>query len=187
VRLAAADLADVGALLDALEAEARAPLALAGVTGADVTVRRFAEMRYRGQGYELEVPVPAGCPDAAWLAALAVAFENVYRTYYRHVPAGLPIEAVTWRVRAQSPAPAMPPPRAPRAGPVTPKGEREIWIPADGAYRATPVWDRYALPPGWRGGGPAVIEEIESTTIVTPAFDVTVDEALNLVLTRRQA
>jgi N-methylhydantoinase A/oxoprolinase/acetone carboxylase beta subunit len=187
LRLAAADLADVGALLDALEAEARAPLALAGVSGADVTVRRFAEMRYRGQGYELEVPVPAGRPDAAWLAALAGAFEDVYRTYYRHVPTGLPIEAVTWRVRAQSPAPAMPPPRAPRAGPVTPKGKREIWIPADGRYRSTPVWDRYALPPGWRGVGPAVIEEIESTTIVTPAFDVTVDEALNLVLTRRQA
>src|SRR6185436_975355 len=66
VRLESADLADVAALLDALEADARAPLALAGVAAADVTVRRFAEMRYRGQGYELEVPLPPGRPDAAW-------------------------------------------------------------------------------------------------------------------------
>src|SRR5688572_19028223 len=85
VRLEAIDLGDVAALLESLEADARAPLALAGVTGGDVTVRRFAEMRYRGQGYELEVPVPRGRPDRAWLAALAAAFEEVYRTYYRHV------------------------------------------------------------------------------------------------------
>jgi N-methylhydantoinase A/oxoprolinase/acetone carboxylase beta subunit len=187
VRLESADLADVAALLDALEADARAPLALAGVAPADVTVRRFAEMRYRGQGYELEVPLPAGRPDAAWLAALTTAFEGVYQTYYRHVPSGLPAEAVTWRVRAQSPAPAMPPPRPPAAAVPTPKGERRVWIPTEQTFRAVPVWDRYGLPPGWRTAGPAVIEEVESTTVVTPAFDVAVDAELNLVLTRRQA
>jgi N-methylhydantoinase A len=187
VRLEHADLADLGALLDALEADARAPLALAGVRGADVTVRRFVEMRYRGQGYELEVPVPAGRADAAWLTALTAAFEEVYRAYYRHVPAGLPMEAVTWRVRAQSSAPALPAPRAPRAGHPSPKGERPIWLPAEGRFRGVPVWDRYALPPGWRAAGPAVIEETESTTIVTAAFDAAVDEGLNLVLARRPA
>jgi N-methylhydantoinase A len=79
----------------------------------------------------------------------------------------------------------MPPPRAPSGAAPRPKGERPIWVAADGAFSAAPVWDRYALPPGWRTSGPAVIEEIESTTIVTPAFDVAVDAALNLVLTRR--
>jgi N-methylhydantoinase A len=49
------------------------------------------------------------------------------------------------------------------------------------------VWDRYALPPGWRAAGPVVIEEIESTTVVTPGFHVAVDDALNLVLSRRSA
>jgi N-methylhydantoinase A len=187
VRLEHPDAGDVAALLEGLEAEARAPLTLAGVTGAQVTVRRFAEMRYRGQGYELEVPVPVGRPDAGWLARLAAAFEDVYRTYYRHVPTGLPMEAVTWRVRAQSPAPAMPSPRPPAAVVPAPKGERPTWVPAEGAFRPAPVWDRYALPPGWRTAGPAVIEEVESTTVVLPAFDVAVDGALNLVLTRRQA
>jgi N-methylhydantoinase A/oxoprolinase/acetone carboxylase beta subunit len=111
----------------------------------------------------------------------------VYRTYYRHVPSGLPMEAVTWRVRAQSPAPAMPPPRAPAGGTPVPKGERPIWVPANGAFRPAPVWDRYALPPGWRTPGPAVIEEVESTTVVLPAFDAAVDAGLNLVLTQRPA
>jgi len=70
VRLEDVDLAGLAALLEDLEVRARAPLGLAGVRGDDVAVRRFVEMRYRGQGYELEVPVPPGRPDAAWLAAL---------------------------------------------------------------------------------------------------------------------
>jgi N-methylhydantoinase A len=133
------------------------------------------------------VPLPSGRPNAAWLAALVTAFESVYQTYYRHVPSGLPAEAVTWRVRAQSPPPAMPPPRPPAAAGRGPKGERRIWIPAEQTFRSVPVWDRYGLPPGWRMAGPAVIEEIESTTVVLPAFDVAVDDGLNLVLTRRVA
>jgi N-methylhydantoinase A len=133
------------------------------------------------------VPVPAGRPDAAWLATLTKNFEDVYRTYYRHVPEGLPMEAVTWRVRAQSPAPSLPPARAPRAAHPSPKAERRIWIAAESAFRTVPVWDRYTLPPGWRGAGPVVVEETESTTVVSLAFDVRVDDDLNLVLSRRSA
>ena len=187
VPLATADLDAVAALLDALEAEARAPLALAGVRGHEVAVRRFAEMRYRGQGYEIEVPVPDGRPDAAWRRALAASFEDVYGRFYRHVPAGLPMEAVTWRVRAQSAAPSLPAPSAPAPGRPTPKGRRPVYVAADTAFHDVDVWDRYALPPGWRIQGPAVIEEIESTTVVTPAFDAAIDDGLNVVLTRRGA
>ncbi|MBI2203935.1 MAG: hydantoinase/oxoprolinase family protein [Candidatus Rokubacteria bacterium] len=185
VRIEHIDLGDVAALLDALEGEARAPLALAGVRGGDVTVRRFVEMRYRGQGYEIEVPAPPGAQDRAWLQALCANFEAVYGTYYRHVPAGLPMEAVTWRVRAQSPAPHLPPLETAAAARPSPKGERPLFVPMESAFRTVPVWDRYALPAGWRATGPVVIEEIESTTVVTPAFDVAVDDGLNLVLTRR--
>jgi N-methylhydantoinase A len=186
VRLEQIDFDEIAAILDALETEARAPLALAGVGDSAVTVRRFVEMRYRGQGYEVDVPVPSGRPDPAWLAALTAAFEGVYRAYYRHVPSGLPMEAVTWRVRAQSPVPLLPPPRAPGGDAPSPKGERSVWVGAESGFERAAVWNRYALGPGWRSHGPTVIEEIESTTIVTPAFDVAVDAALNLVLTRRQ-
>jgi N-methylhydantoinase A len=187
VALADADLDAIGALLDAIESEARAPLALAGVPSGEVTVRRYVEMRYRGQGYEIEVPAPPGRPDPAWLRDLAANFEQVYGTYYRHVPAGLPMEAVTWRVRAQSPPPRLPGLRAPSPTRPSPKAERPVFVPAASAFRAVPVWDRYALPPGWRIEGPAVIEEIESTTVVTPAFDAAIDDGLNIVLTRRSA
>jgi N-methylhydantoinase A len=77
--------------------------------------------------------------------------------------------------------------RAPVTAHPSPKGERPVYVPSDGAFRSVPVWDRYALPAGFTTPGPAVIEEIESTTVVTPAFDAAVDAGLNVVLTRRKA
>jgi N-methylhydantoinase A/oxoprolinase/acetone carboxylase beta subunit len=59
-----------------------------------------------------------------------------------------------------------------------------VWLAADAAFRPVQVWDRYGLPPGWRARGPAVIEEVESTTVVTPGFRVEVGAGLDLVLTR---
>jgi N-methylhydantoinase A len=187
VRLEQLDLDELAALLDSLEGEARAPLGPAGVSAEHVTVRRFVEMRYRGQGYEIEVPAPPGRPDRAWLDALTASFEQVYATYYRHVPSGLPTEAVTWRVRAQAPAPELPPMRSPAGATPSAKGERPVFLPSENGFRNVAVWDRYALPPGWKTAGPVVIEEIESTTVVTPAFDVSVDAGLDLVLSRRTA
>ena len=49
----------------------------------------------------------------------------------------------------------------------------------------TPVYDRYALKPGERLAGPAVIEERESTTVVDPGADVVVDPHGNLVVELR--
>jgi N-methylhydantoinase A/oxoprolinase/acetone carboxylase beta subunit len=58
-------------------------------------------------------------------------------------------------------------------------------VAADERFHTVPVYDRYAMAPGFSARGPAIVEEVESTTVVAPAFDVAVDEAGNLVLTRR--
>ena len=49
----------------------------------------------------------------------------------------------------------------------------------------TPVYDRNALPAGCRIEGPAVLEEVESTMILPPDFNASVDEGLNMIVTRR--
>ena len=172
VRLEQIDLDEIAAILDALEIEARAPLALAGVTDSAVTVRRFVEMRYRGQGYEVEVPravwPPGRSPGSPRSRRPS---RRVYRAYYRHVPSGLPMEAVTWRVRAQSPAPSLPPPRPPARRRAFAEG-RAIGlarVPRAGS-RERPSGTATRSAPGWRTHGPTVIEEIESTTIVTPGL-----------------
>jgi N-methylhydantoinase A len=176
----------VASLLAALEAEARIPLGRAGVPEAEIRVDRWCEMRYRGQGYEVEVALPDGPPGPAWAGLVRTAFERAYRALYQHVPDGHVIEAVTWRLRAQSAAPDLPPlPRGSTRGAAR-KGERPAWVAAGSGFASVPVYDRYALAPGDRIAGPAIVEEAEATTVVTPAFDARVDDELNLVLESRR-
>jgi 5-oxoprolinase (ATP-hydrolysing)/N-methylhydantoinase A len=68
------------------------------------------------------------------------------------------------------------------AGPAR-KGRRPVYFAEAGGWVDTPVYDRYALPPGATCEGPAVVEEREATTIVPPGDRLAVDATLNLRLT----
>jgi N-methylhydantoinase A/oxoprolinase/acetone carboxylase beta subunit len=194
------DWNEVAAILASLEDEARAPLVRTGIRAEDIVITRWCDMRYRGQGSEVEVPLPAGVPDARWAELVLRAFEQAYGQMYRHVPHGLAIEAVTWRVRASSdramaglPGSTSPDvrrdPAEARRVPVsaTIKARRPMYVAADQRFHTVPVYDRYTLAPGFSAPGPAIVEEVESTTVVSPGFDVGVDGAGNLVLDRRGA
>ncbi|MEX2147862.1 MAG: hydantoinase/oxoprolinase family protein [Candidatus Rokuibacteriota bacterium] len=185
--LADCDWAEVGGLLASLEGEAKMPLARAGVAEPDIAVRRWCEMRYVGQGHEVEVALPDGAPGAPWQEEIRTRFEAVYRSLYHHVPRGLVIESVTWRVRAQSPPPVLPDVAAARGVADAHKGDRQIYLPERGEFGKVPVYDRYALRRGTTMQGPAIVEEVESTTVVGSAFTFEVDAADNLVLAGKKA
>ena len=141
-------------------------------------------MRYVGQGYEIEVEV-----DSDTLAGggrLHSAFSAAYKARYGRAETAAP-EILSWRVVASGPRPGLagalgagmaveaPPPAARDARPVF-FGDRFI---------DTPVHRRNQLRPGQNLQGPAVLEEDESTLVLFPEFDLTVDGARNLVVTRR--
>jgi len=181
VRFAGAfDAGAVNGVLAALEDEGRRRLAEAGVARAAVTVERSADMRLTGQMHEIAVPLPAGAIDAGSLEAIRTAFATVYTARYT---------SPVWRCRDrgdQFPRPLPGPDPDPVAGRRhrrrrrcgKRKGTRLARF-ADGTVEAV-VYDRYALVPGDRIEGPAIIEERESTTIVPPGDIVRVDETLNL-------
>ena len=64
------------------------------------------------------------------------------------------------------------------------KGTRRAYFPEAGGYVETTVYDRYALEPGSRIVGPAVVEEKESTAVVALGWSGRIDEFLNLILER---
>src|SRR5262245_17147707 len=103
-RLDAPDWPAINALLDAMEAEGRERLTRAGVPAADVVVSRVAEMRYLGQGHEVEAPLPAGRLSGDSVTTIATSFEAAYRALYHRLPQGVPIEALNWRVTVAGPA-----------------------------------------------------------------------------------
>jgi N-methylhydantoinase A len=182
-RLDAIDWAHLGRLFEAMEREARALLVEAGAGAADVAVRRGADMRYEGQGFEIGVPLPDGRLDAGALASIQGAFADAYQRIFERRIEGVAVEALTWRLAAAAPAPDVALNFADRRadGGAARKGARRVHFPETG-YVACPVYDRYALRPGDAFPGPAVVEERESTAVVGPDARFSVDAASNLVI-----
>jgi N-methylhydantoinase A len=183
-RLDAAEWGLINALLDEMESEGRALLTLAGVRSQEVRVTRIAEMRYVGQGHEVEAAIPEGVLGERHLQAVTVSFEAAYRALYHRLPQGMPIEALNWRVTVSGPPPAMPATMiAARAGGGSAvKGHRPAYFEEAGGFVETRVYDRYALAPGDQFTGPAIVEERESTAIIGPGARCRVDDGLALIV-----
>ena len=186
-RLEAADWVQINGLFTEMEEEGRAVLRRAEVEANDITVRRTAEMRYTGQGHEVEVEVPAGALSGASLATITANFEAAYRALYSRTPLGVPIEALNFRVVVSGPVPEIsvsgPKSGAPPARiSLAPKSTRKAYFPEARGYVETPVYDRYALQPGASFQGPAIIEERESTTVAGPGARLRVDDRLTLIM-----
>src|SRR6266853_3824548 len=187
-RLDAADWTQINGLFGEMESEGRRILRGADMPDGDVRIRRTAEMRYAGQGHEVEVELPPGSLDAGSLADITAAFETAYRALYSRTPLGVPIEALNWRAVVSGPVPEIsvsgpgPDARVTDSAKPAPKGTRKAYFPEAKGYVDTPVYDRYALTPGAVLAGPAIIEERESTTVAGPGARVTVDSRLTLIL-----
>jgi N-methylhydantoinase A len=177
-RLDTADWTAVNALFRDMEAEGRALLARAGVGEGEMRVSRVAEMRYVGQGHEVEAAIPAGPLSAASLPAIVEAFEAAYRTLYHRLPQGVPIEALNWRVTVAGPRPTLPRVGSAEGSGRAPaeKGRRPAYFAEAGGFVPTPVYDRYALRPSTTLAGPAIVEERESTLVLGPGARAQVDD-----------
>jgi N-methylhydantoinase A/oxoprolinase/acetone carboxylase beta subunit len=157
------------------------------VAAEGVRVTRIAEMRYVGQGHEVEAAVPPGRLSGASLPAITASFEAAYRALYHRLPQGVPIEALNWRVTVSGPAPALAfgggaaPTGGAGAGAI--KTRRRAWFAESNGWVDAPVYDRYALGAGMTFQGPAIVEERESTAIIGPGARCQVDEGRTIVVT----
>jgi N-methylhydantoinase A len=163
---------------------AEASAALGSGTGA-AAVTRSLDMRYIGQGYDIEVTIPDGLPPADQVAALPALFAEAYeRVFFKSFP-DKPIEIVSWKAELRGPRPPTGLDRCSLAsvsGGTARKGTRRAYFPEAGGYTDCPVYDRYALTSDSRITGPALIEENEATCVIGVGDSVTVDGFGNLVV-----
>jgi N-methylhydantoinase A len=187
VLMSAIDLAAVNGLLTAMEAEADAVVS-AGAPGALVTTRRSAFMRYHGQGHEIEVPLAGGVLTDHEVEALRRAYERRYAELYaRHVP-HMEIEIMNWAVVASTTdEPPASVPATTNGGVPSAVRSRAVYFGANDERQDIPVYDRLELRPGDGLAGPALVVEPQTTTYVASEYALTVDAALNLVMTRGES
>ncbi len=181
-RLEAMDWAAVNGVLEDMEAEGIQVLRRT-VAEDQISFRRFGDLRYRRQGYEIRTPLPFGRLGPASEPAIRAAFEEVYRAIYGHVLPDLEIDVLSWRVVAQGPRPELCLPEADGAASNgASKGRRLAYMPEADGFTEVPVYDRYGLRAGDSFEGPAIVEERESTVVIGPGSKAKVDAARNLVV-----
>ena len=176
------DLDEVNRFIAQMEAQGVALLGAAGLSPDELAHERFADMRYVGQGHEVQVPLPPG--DLDDVEDLVERFEREYDRLYGRRGPRVPVEAITWRVVSSGPRPLL---QSANGGSATGsqrlRGARPAYFPSLGGYVETPVYDRYALAAGFAFTGPAVVEERESTLVVGPGDEAVVREDLSVHVT----
>jgi N-methylhydantoinase A len=169
VPLADADLDALRATWATLAADAEHALQDQGV--APERVGWTADLRYRGQAFELEVPVAEVTVDA-----LATGLHAAHRERYGYDQPDTPVEVVTLRVRAEGPRPVVPLPTWTGGGTVEDAVVATRRLLVDGVERDVAVLARDALAAGTTFAGPAVVTGVESTVWVAPWQRGRVDE-----------
>ena len=181
--LSRADEGDVNAVLEELASQARKDLAEEGFSHDKAEIEYALDMRYAGQGYEITLPCNAPLAPGG-LAQLRSAFDEEHRKMFGHTAPQEPVEIISYRVRGIGRVPPVELPKfaptgAPLAGAI-----REMRIARfNGASVECPVYQRELLDVGAVFSGPAIVDQLDCTSVIPPGQHVRVDEYRNMIIT----
>lgn len=176
------DLEIVHQLYDEMQAQA---IDMLKTTEAPaIELMKSVSIRYMGQAYELNVPMPERKISDAALKKLEKTFLHLYESSYGYTT-GDPIEAVNWKLLAVGKVPRVKLKEMEKRGSEVEdaiKGRRVIYFSEHRDYVECEIYDRYKLFPGAVFEGPAIVEEKESTAVVCPGARASVDKYANLII-----
>lgn len=154
----------------------------------DLAARRLArtvDVRYASQNYELPVAIPEGPISSETLTIIREEFMAAHRRLYGYVAEDEPVQLVTFRIEATGLVrhdQLSPPAKTSGALEDAVIGTRDIWFGEENRALPSRLYDREKLAPGHRIAGPAVIEQMDATTLVLPGQTASVDPYLNLMI-----
>ncbi len=175
--------AEVNAAFAELEKQARADLAREDFADKSIRIEYALDMRYAGQGYEMTIPcaVPLAPGD---LKKLRANFDEEHCKSFGHTAPDEPVEIVSWRLRGVGLVPPVQlPVYAPTGAPLEKAVRATRKARFDGVDIECPVYQREGLDVGVSFTGPALIDQLDCTTVMPPGFCARVDTHKNLVIT----
>jgi N-methylhydantoinase A len=178
VDAADADATEIEAQFAELEKAALARLIHEGVAQQDIVLQRSIDMMYRGQWRSLAVNAPQ--PIGA-IADLVQSFHAEHQREYNFRRDSAPVSFFRLNLKAVGVVPkAEFAVHAPTGVSPAPVGHRRVWF--EGSGLDTPVYRRADLPCGFSFQGPAIIEQLDATTVVPPGASAEVDKYLNIII-----
>ncbi len=180
--LGTVDATRVAEAFAAMESAGAAMLEAAQVPAERRALLRHADVRYRRQAYELTIPMEAGPITRAMLDSLAEQFHVRHEQTYGHANRSEPVQLVNLRLTALGRLPDLKLTQHTDPGSARVR-HRDVWFPGAG-FVTTPIHWRNGLANGTEVKGPAIIEALDSTTVLPPGWRALVDELGYLRLTR---
>ncbi|MEO5321892.1 hydantoinase/oxoprolinase family protein [Mesorhizobium sp. CC13] len=182
-RQSTADAAEILAAWDDLVRGGIADIAAEGIAEDKIEIRRVADVRYFGEGHEVQVDIPSDLGGEAAIAHLFKDFHRVHdQTFGFHYEGEQDVEVVNLRVQAVGVQhrPNLKPDTIARDA-ASPFGYRMAYWRATG-WVDCPLYNRTELAVGQLIAGPAIVEEYGSTVVVPASWSVRADQYGNLIL-----
>ena len=186
VRLDAMDYAHLNDTFASMETQGRHDLGSAGVTADAITISRSLDMRYVDQVHECQVDIPLEDLSASNIDAIAEAFHTRHEELFTYCERDNTVEIMNLEstVVGKVARPQLPPLASGTSDPAhAQSGERLAFFEENNAFVMTPVYDGARLLVGNVVVGPAIIEEITTSIVVFPGWQVRLDDPGVYVMT----
>ncbi len=179
------DCDTVNKAFDEIEVETNQWFDKEGIDSELRRINRAVDMRYVGQSHELTVQVPNGKLTAASLDQLADSFRLEHERVYGYAT-NAPLQLVTFRSVAKASITSPPEYLPSKEKSKTEEAiieVRPVYFGSTGGFVDCPVYDRTKLAPGSVLNGPAIVEQMDTTTVLPPEQKLSCDQNGNLVIT----
>lgn len=183
--ISAVDVKGLNEEFSALGKRAIEDLLEEGFSEQEIGLSHYLDIRYVGQGYEITVPCSSGSLTAADLEKARTLFDEMHNQLFGHKAETNPAEIVNYRVVSLIETPKIQPKtlgEATGTAEIALKEKREVYFGNAQGSIMCPVYDRESLSPGHLIDGPAIVEQMDSTTVIHPKHRVHVDKYRNLII-----
>ena len=183
------DINEINRMFLQLIDQARAELHGEGFHDDEIKIEAYLDLRYAGQGYELTVPCPMPPLTHDDLVLMRGRFDTQHEQNSGHKAETEPVELVSLRLVSLGLVPQAklsPGKITGRKVEAAKTGERKVFFGKEHGILATAIYDRKLLEPGHKIFGPAIVEQMDTTTVIHPEQEATVDEYGNIIIKEKK-
>jgi N-methylhydantoinase A len=181
--ISATDEAAVNAVFAELADDASNELKSEGFADDAIRIEPSLDLRYAGQGYEITMPCEFPLP-AGGLAEVRKRFDETHREMFGHTAPDEPVEIVSWRLRGVGVVPPVEIRKyQPEGRPLADALRETRKARFEGETLDCPVYQRERLDVGITFTGPAVVDQLDCTTVIFPGQTARIDEYRNIIIT----
>ena len=183
------DLAEINHMFHQLIERANADLKSEGFTDEEIKIEPYLDLRYAGQGYELTVPCSMPPLTKHDLLMMRQRFDTMHEQNSGHKAESEPVELVSLRLISLG----LVPQAKLSPGKVTGRkvedaklSDRKVYFGKEHGVLTTQVYNRDLFEPGHKIAGPAIVEQLDTTTVIQPEQEATVDSYRNIIIRVKQ-